>query len=106
LAWHGALAVTWAMCGTAAWWQVHRALSGNTLSWIYVFEWPAFAVVAAWFWRVLLTAPARPGPPPTLRLGVADWDRFTASEELAAYNAYLTDLNAGRPARRPPRARP
>lgn len=31
-------------------WQVTRALSGNTLSWAYVFEWPIFAAYALFMW--------------------------------------------------------
>src|SRR6516164_1280379 len=31
-------------------WQLHRALSGNGLSWAYTFEWPIFAVFAVVFW--------------------------------------------------------
>src|SRR5579875_1953719 len=31
-------------------WQLHRALSGNALSWAYTFEWPLFAGFAVVFW--------------------------------------------------------
>ena len=31
-------------------WQLHRAESGNALSWAYTFEWPIFAVFAVVFW--------------------------------------------------------
>jgi hypothetical protein len=37
-------------CGTAAWWQVSRAAEGNTLSYLYSVEWPAFIVVAGIGW--------------------------------------------------------
>jgi hypothetical protein len=37
-------------CLVAAWWQVHRAMAGNTLSYLYSIEWPAFAVVAGIGW--------------------------------------------------------
>ena len=37
-------------CLALAWWQVTRALSGNTLSWVYVFEWPIFAGYAVFMW--------------------------------------------------------
>lgn len=39
-------------------WQVHRALSGNGLSWAYVFEWPFFAGYAVYLWWKLLHEPA------------------------------------------------
>jgi hypothetical protein len=32
------------------WWQYARASAGNTLSWAYVFLWPAFAVYAVYTW--------------------------------------------------------
>lgn len=37
-------------CLTAGWWQVHRAMQGNTLSYLYSVEWPAFVVVAGIGW--------------------------------------------------------
>jgi hypothetical protein len=36
------------------WWQLHRALSGNDLSWVYTFEWPFFAAYAVWMWWKLV----------------------------------------------------
>ena len=41
-------------CGALAWWQATRALSGNTLSWAYTFEWPVFAGYALYMWWKLL----------------------------------------------------
>jgi hypothetical protein len=41
-------------CLYAGWWQVHRAESGNTLSWLYAVEWPVFAVVAVIGWWQLI----------------------------------------------------
>ena len=32
------------------WWQYTRATGGNTLSWAYVFLWPAFGVYAVYTW--------------------------------------------------------
>ena len=37
-------------CLIAGWWQVNRAMQGNTLSYLYSIEWPAFAVVAGIGW--------------------------------------------------------
>jgi hypothetical protein len=31
-------------------WQLHRALTGNELSWAYTFEWPLFAIFTVYFW--------------------------------------------------------
>jgi len=35
-------------------WQLSAALSGNELSWTYVFEWPAFAVMTVYLWWKLI----------------------------------------------------
>jgi hypothetical protein len=47
-------------CLVLCWWQVTRALSGNTLSWAYVFEWPIFAGYGVFMWWKLIHEP-RPG---------------------------------------------
>jgi hypothetical protein len=36
------------------WWQLERALGGNTLSWAYTFEWPLFAGYAIYMWWQLI----------------------------------------------------
>jgi hypothetical protein len=36
------------------WWQLERALAGNTLSWAYTFEWPLFAGYAIYVWWQLI----------------------------------------------------
>jgi hypothetical protein len=41
-------------CLWAAWWQVHRAAAGNTLSYLYAVEWPVFAVMAVVGWWQLI----------------------------------------------------
>jgi len=47
---HVALAVSLPLFGWAAWWQLHRALAGNGLSWAYTFEWPFFGLYAVVTW--------------------------------------------------------
>jgi len=47
---HAAFLVIASGCLIAGWWQVHRAMQGNTLSYLYSVEWPAFAVVAGIGW--------------------------------------------------------
>jgi hypothetical protein len=37
-------------CAIAMWWQVHRAMQGNVLSYLYSVEWPAIAVVVGIGW--------------------------------------------------------
>ena len=51
---HLTLAVALALCGAAFVFEVRRALSGNELSWAYVFEWPLFAVFAVYMWWTTL----------------------------------------------------
>jgi len=62
LTWHaGIVAATAGMLWLGNW-QLHRAESGNALSWAYTFEWPLFAIFAVYFWvkslRDELRAPA------------------------------------------------
>jgi hypothetical protein len=47
---HLAFVAIAAGCLIAGWWQVHRAMAGNGLSYLYSIEWPAFAVVAGIGW--------------------------------------------------------
>jgi hypothetical protein len=49
-----AVALVVPACVALTWWQVSRALSGNTLSWVYSFEWPIFAAYALYMWWKLL----------------------------------------------------
>lgn len=99
-------------CALAAWWQVTRAFDGNGLSYLYSVEWPIFAVVAIYFWWMLIHTDyetvglkgmrrqaealgaedanedekeRRPVPPPAAQFDVDD-------PELAAYNARLAQL--------------
>ena len=51
---HVALVVFVPGCVALTWWQVSRALGGNTLSWVYTFEWPIFAAYATYMWWKLV----------------------------------------------------
>ena len=42
------------MCALAAWWQVGRAIQGNSLSFLYSIEWPLFAILGLLGWYALL----------------------------------------------------
>jgi hypothetical protein len=46
-------------CLLAGWWQINRAESGNTLSYLYAVEWPIFALlsVVGW-WQLIHENPA------------------------------------------------
>ena len=50
LAWHVCVVLATAGMIWLGDWQLHRALSGNGLSWAYTFEWPLFAIFAVFFW--------------------------------------------------------
>jgi len=93
-------------CGLAAWWQITRATDGNGLSYLYAVEWPIFAMLAAYFWWLLIHtdyddvglkgmrnraaaggAMKIPAAPPPSAAPAGDSD-----PELAAYNARLAAL--------------
>ena len=54
LLWHLLLIIIVPGCLTAGWWQVHRAMQGNLLSYGYSVEWPVFAIVAVIGWWQLI----------------------------------------------------
>jgi len=111
LAWH--LVMVGSVYGMLALgdWQLHRAESGNALSWAYTFEWPIFAVFAVVFWAKTIRdefhPPAAPAPedvalPAGAAAGASRWGAAEPAgepaapedeAELAAYNAYLARLH-------------
>ena len=96
---HVALAVLVPLCAALCDWQVHRAISGNELSWAYVFEWPFFAGYGAFRWWRLVREEMGATPPPVPASG-SEKPGADSDEELAAYNRYLAELQAiGRPKR-------
>jgi hypothetical protein len=97
------------------WWQASRALSGNTLSYVYAFEWPLLAGVVVYMWWDLLhdradgsrrerqeATPGGRAPASASTNGSATPQPSPAvprfrdedDEALAAYNRYLAELNA------------
>jgi hypothetical protein len=106
---HGAIAAWVAGCVAASVWQVGRAFQGNTLSYLYSFEWPFFAVIGIWGWWALIhlddVAEALPAPhesvaDPHIEAVVArEIDRGDEDESLSAYNDHLARL-AARPKKR------
>jgi DNA-binding transcriptional regulator of glucitol operon len=50
LAWHAFVIVATAGMLLLGDWQLHRAESGNSLSWAYTFEWPLFSAFTVYFW--------------------------------------------------------
>jgi hypothetical protein len=78
------------------WWQLTRALSGNSLSWAYTFEWPLFAGYLVWVWWRLLREDrtdrsSRTADGPDAASAPSDAPA-EEDEELAAYNRYLQAL--------------
>lgn len=67
---HATLAVTFPGFLALGWWQLHRALGGNELSWAYTVEWPLFSGYSVFmWWKLLHEAPDAPSsaqasPPP------------------------------------------
>ena len=77
-------------------WQLHRAESGNSLSWAYTFEWPLFAIFVAVFWvktiREEFYPPAQAKPGDAFALPASGAGPAEDDAELAPYNAYLARL--------------
>ena len=79
---HVGLAIAEFICLSAFAIELSRALSGNTLSWAYVFEWPILGGYGVYMWR---------------NLGVDDGSPSTPSkvddDALQTYNEYLVRVH-------------
>jgi hypothetical protein len=105
------LAIVWVTgCVLAAYWQVGRAAQGNTLSYAYAVEWPAFAILGVLGWWGLIHIEHVDESKASERREFEERMRAEArlarelesdSEDptLAAYNDHLAEL-AARPRRR------
>jgi hypothetical protein len=51
---HATLLILLPLFAWLTWWQLGRALAGNSLSWAYTFEWPLFAGYAVYVWWQLI----------------------------------------------------
>ena len=67
-------------------WQVTRALGGNSLSWAYVFEWPIFAGYAVYMWWRFVHEAAE-GTPPAV---ATDGQTTTSATNTATTTATTT----------------
>ncbi len=112
---HVLLAICVPGCLIAGWWQVHVALAGNSLGWVYSVEWPFFACFGTYVWwnlihdntdavgtRALIEAGRRLAGRSGADLPVEASDELRqqiAAEDpdMAAYNAYLASLAAQGP---------
>jgi DNA-binding transcriptional regulator of glucitol operon len=105
LAVHVALVAWLTMCLAAAWWQVGRAVQGNSLSFLYAIEWPCFAVLGFFGWWALLHVEKPTENEETARREFEERKRAEAlaarvlqssrgdeDPALAAYNDHLAEL--------------
>ena len=94
-------------CIAAGWWQISRAIEGNSLSFVYAVEWPVFAIagIAGW-WALLHTAPATDAERSERKAfeeeqrKVAQQAKRRPDEEddaMKAYNDHLATLNGMTP---------
>jgi hypothetical protein len=97
-------------CALAAWWQVGRAIQGNSLSYMYAVEWPAFSILGVVGWWALIHNETTPEQRAVAREQTDERRRLEAElvrslevsdedSELAAYNDHLARL-AHEPKRR------
>ncbi len=76
-----------AICISAFIIELSRALSGNTLSWAYVIEWPVLGSYAVYMWRKLLKDEGSDTATTPTSLPADD-------EKLAAWNHYLEQVHS------------
>ena len=106
---HLALVAWVAICLAAGWWQVNAAIGGNSLSYLYAIEWPAFAVLGVFGWYALLNREkisehqekARRDYEEKMRAEAKLARQVDVEEDptLAAYNDHLAEI-ATRPKKR------
>lgn len=84
---HLGLFIAEVICLSAFVLEVRRALSGNTLSWAYVIEWPVLGAYGIYVWRKLLKDEASgdarcsatsPSNPPEDDAPLAAWNEYLA----------------------------
>ena len=96
--------ITWVVvCALAAWWQVGRAVQGNSLSFLYSVEWPVIGVLGILGWYSMLNMEKTTEEKEVERRAYEEKMRADAlaareraTEEdpsLAAYNAHLANLS-------------
>ena len=88
LRFHAGLLLAEIICVSAFVVEISRALSGNELSWAYVFEWPLFAGYAVYMWHKLISDDVNTPLAHNLTLEPRN------DEALANYNDYLRSVHA------------
>lgn len=77
-------------CLAAGWFELGRARAGREIAWVYVFEWPFYAVAGSVIWwqvwhpRQKAQAPRGPrrGEPAPDDEGLLDWQRYLERLDL------------------------
>ena len=76
--------------------EIFRALGGNKLSWLYVFEWPILGGFGIYMWWKLYNGnEPRPARRETSSIPSPLPQETGDTAELAAWNAYVRSLEAG-----------
>lgn len=90
-------------CLAAGFFELHRALTGHEIAWVYTVEWPIFAVFGVYMWWRLAHEPM---PHPTRRAaptgGAVTGAPRADDPQLAAWQRYLAELQAADPPGQPP----
>ncbi len=88
---HMGLVLAEAICFSAFYVEIRRAMGGNRLSWAYVFEWPIFAGYAVYVWKKLLSDERRESSQRVA--SESSTPRDEPDDSLAAYNEYLRSVH-------------
>lgn len=112
---HGGVLVGICVCLAAGWFELTRARGGREVAWVYVVEWPMFAVFGVYiWWRLWHEQRSAAGPPDWSRAadeaGVThtvpsdreEADPTRDDPQLAAWQRYLRNLHAADPPGAPP----
>lgn len=83
---HVGLTVAEGICISAFVLELSRALSGNTLSWAYVVEWPVLGAYAIYMWHKLLRENETTG-------SVAKQTQSPVDPRWVAFNEYLASVH-------------
>lgn len=88
-------------CAAAAYWQITRAVEGNSLSYLYAIEWPVFGIAGIVGWYALINIEKVTEAQEVARREFEERMRAEAqtaraaaaeSPELAAYNDHLQQI--------------
>jgi hypothetical protein len=92
LRFHVPLLVGVSVCAFAGWFELSRARQGHTIAWVYVFEWPGFAIVGVYMWWRIITN-AEESRTTSRRSSSPEQPRVTPDDPgLAAWQEYLRDI--------------